>query len=102
MTVFSASTKESAKITKDLATSDLKSAANDASRSFDSKAHNIVDDVAEYANRTGKKVRRIFDEAGNELHHASDFVKSEINTNPVRSVLIAAGVGALLGMIIRR
>ena len=105
MTVFSSATKESAKMTKDFAANDIKSAANSVERSAERaerKAHNVVDNFADYANDAGRKVRKFFDEAGNELHVTSDRVKSEIRTNPIRSSLIALGVGVLLGAIARR
>ncbi len=102
MTVFSSATKESAKMTKDFAANDIKSAANSAANHADRSAHNMVDQFADYANDAGRKVRRLFDEAGNELHQVSDRVSSEIRTNPVRSSLIALGIGFVIGAIARR
>ena len=54
------------------------------------------------ANQAGRKVRKIYDVASHEISHASDVVTSEIRTNPVRSSMIALGVGVLLGALLRR
>ncbi len=102
MTVFSSATKESAKMTKDFAANDIKNAANSATNQADRSVHNMVDHLADYANDAGHKVRRLFDEAGNELSHVSERVTSEIRTNPVRASLIALAAGFVIGAIARR
>jgi len=107
--MFSTATKESAKITKDFAARDIKNAANDANysaksalNSAEAAGHNVVDDIASYANQAGHKVRQFIDDAGDELTQASDRVTTEIRANPVRSTFVALGVGFLLGALARR
>ncbi len=54
------------------------------------------------AQNAGRKVRSMIHSASDELSHARDYVGSEIRTNPVRSSVIALGVGVLLGALLRR
>lgn len=96
--MLSNATKESARITKDLAANDLKSAANDAGN----QVNNAVDHLSDYANQAGRTVRHYIDNASDELSHVSDRVTSEIRTNPVRSTLIALAAGFVIGAIARR
>lgn len=76
---------------KDIAANDLKNAAGD-----------IKDDVNHAANQAGRKVRSMFNTASDEISHASEKVTGEIRTNPVRSSMIALGVGVLFGALMRR
>ena len=48
------------------------------------------------------KVRGMIKTASHEVVHAGEYVGREIRTNPVRSSLIALGVGVLLGALLRR
>lgn len=54
------------------------------------------------AHNAGVKVRGMIHSASDELSHARDYVGTEIRTNPVRSSVIALGVGVLLGALLRR
>lgn len=54
------------------------------------------------ANEAGRKVRAIVHTASDEISHASEKVTGEIRSNPVRSSMIALGVGVLLGVLLRR
>lgn len=65
-------------------------------------AHEKLDDLQNAANQAGRKVRSVFNSASDEISHASDTVTSEIRTNPIRSSVIALGIGVLLGALIRR
>ncbi len=64
--------------------------------------HKIADSLHDVAHQAGEVARGMYNSANNELHHAGDRVKAEIRTNPIRSSAIALGVGALLGLLIRR
>jgi hypothetical protein len=73
----------------------------------DDTVHHLKQDNAsasaiELANNAGRKVREVMYSAGDELAHAQDTVTTEIRTNPVRSSLIALGVGFVLGSLLRR
>ena len=73
--MFSAATKDSAQNTVQDVKSDLTTAANQA----------------------GRKVRNLYNSASDEISQASETVTKEIRTNPVRSSMIALGIGVVLG-----
>jgi len=77
--------------TKDNAAGNFKDTANDA-----------CDDMHSAANQAGRKVRSIYNTASDEISHASEKVTGEIRSNPVRSTMVALGVGMLLGALLRR
>lgn len=62
----------------------------------------LQDDLHNAANQAGRKVRGMIDAAGDEVSYVSDKVTSEFQTNPIRSGLIALGVGVVLGALLRR
>jgi hypothetical protein len=64
--------------------------------------HDITDEVQSAANRAGRKVRGIYNAGRDEVQHLNDQVKSEIYDHPVRSSMIALGVGVVLGALLRR
>ena len=64
--------------------------------------HSYADGLHAAAHQAGESMRGAYNSASNELHHATDYVKAEIRTNPIRSSAIALGVGALIGFLIRR
>lgn len=60
------------------------------------------EDLHSAANHAGQAVRGMIDTAGGEAAHMSDWIKAEIRTNPLRSGAIALGVGAFIGLLLRR
>lgn len=67
------------------------------------KSSNEVDsELQTAANQIGRKVRSVYNTASDEISQAKDKVTDEIRSNPVRSSMIALGVGVLLGVLIRR
>lgn len=62
----------------------------------------LQDDLHNAANQAGRKVRGMIDAAGDEVSYVSDRLTSEFQTNPLRSGVIALGVGVLLGALLRR
>lgn len=75
----------------------------------DSNTINLKDDTREIgetlndaAHDAGRKVRGMIHSAGDELSHARDYMGTEIRSNPVRSSVIALGVGVLLGALLRK
>ena len=76
---------------KDSTVSDLKNAVNEANCDL----HNA-------ANQAGRKVRGMYNTASDEITQASDKVTGEIRSNPVRSSVIALGMGVLLGALLRK
>lgn len=66
------------------------------------KSHNATPDLKEAANEAGRKVRSIYDTATSQAMEAKDTVTTQIRSNPVRSSLIALGVGFVFGALFRR
>jgi hypothetical protein len=87
--------------TKDSA-SDLRNTAFTAKRDIRDAASDMKEDLTDAANNAGRKVRDFIHNAGGQVGDVSDRVAGEIRTNPVRSTLVALGVGVLLGAIFRR
>jgi hypothetical protein len=75
---------------------------SDYSQDDNQTGRNVVDNISDYANQAGRKMRSFMDTAGNEFSHASERVTTEIRNNPVRSSLIALGLGYVLAALIRR
>ena len=86
------------------------SAAKDDINNIKASANNLKNDVKsdvksdlnDVANQAGRKVRSMIDSASEELAQVSDTVASEIRSNPVRSSVIALGIGVVLGALVRR
>jgi hypothetical protein len=76
---------------KESNTSNLKDALCEMDGSLHEAAHNA-----------GRKVRSILHTASDDVSHASEYVGSEIRSNPIRSSVIALGLGVLLGAMFRR
>ncbi len=73
----------------------LRTAANDA-------LQETKHDLTEAANRAGRKVRHVVNNASDQFVHAKDTVTTQIRNHPVQSSVIALGVGVLLGALLRR
>ncbi len=79
-----------------------KNAAHETVREVKNTAHEAKDDLHDAANQAGRKVRDMLDSAEDEVSYVSDRVTSEFQTNPLRSGMIALGVGVVLGALLRR
>lgn len=62
----------------------------------------MSDNLHVAANNAGRKVRSMVNAASDEISHASDKVTGEIRSNPVRSTMIALGIGAVIGALLRK
>lgn len=62
----------------------------------------MKDSITSAATQAGQKVRSLYNEASDDITHAGEKVTTEIRGNPVRSVVIALGVGAIIGALLRR
>lgn len=60
------------------------------------------DNLHDAAHSAGRKVRGMLNSASDEISYASEYVGTEIRSNPVRSSVIALGAGVLLGVLLRR
>jgi ElaB/YqjD/DUF883 family membrane-anchored ribosome-binding protein len=76
---------------KDTNTINLKDVSSEMGEGLNNAAHNA-----------GQKVRGMLHTAGDEISQTGEHVTSEIRSNPVRSSVIALGVGVLLGALLRR
>jgi len=65
-------------------------------------ADDVGAELYHVANQAGRKVRRLYTSAGDEIAHAGDHITDEIRLHPVRSTAIALGVGVLFGALLRR
>ncbi len=77
--------------TKETSTINLKDGTCDIGGSLHDAAHHA-----------GRNVRSMLHRASDEFSHARDYVGTEIRSNPVRSSMVALGVGVLLGALLRR
>lgn len=77
---------------------DVKKGADRASTEIRRGAERARETYGEVAENAGRSYQRVRSEAGNLSREVSLFVRD----NPGKSVLIAAGVGFLLGLIARR
>lgn len=69
---------------------------------IEQSACDMTNSITSAANEAGQKVRSIYNHASDDIAHAGEKVTGEIRANPVRSTVIALGVGALLGALLRR
>ncbi len=77
--------------TKDSNSINLKDGSCAMSESLHDTAHNA-----------GVKVRGMIHSASDELSNVRDRVGTEIQSNPLRSGLIALGIGAIIGALLRK
>ncbi len=77
-------------------------AKDDTAKNLKNSAHEMKEELQSAANQAGRKVRKAFNSASDEISYASDKVTGEIRANPVRSSVIALGVGVVLGALLRR
>lgn len=66
------------------------------------KAQDMREDLREVAHDAGQKVREIYDTATHQGRDASAIVQKQIRSNPLAAGAIAAGIGFLLGALLRR
>ena len=87
------------------AAKDFNSAKSDAKKTKNEAidaAYEVKDGLQNAAQDAGHKVRKIYDHARDDFRHAADNVTYQIRSKPVQSAAIAAGVGFLVGLLVRR
>lgn len=70
----------------------------------DDTVHNLSEarhSLREVVSDTSRRVTDMVRSASGEVSHAKDAVTTQIRTNPVRSSLVALGVGYVLGRLFR-
>ena len=100
--MISTATKTAAEVTKALAENDARNTLKDATRDLQDRSADFVHNVSDYANEAGARVRGIVDRTVDDVNHVSHEVEGEIRGNPVRSTLIALGIGFALGALLTR
>lgn len=65
-------------------------------------AGDAEDKVLSLVGRVEESVRDIWNNAGDNLHQATDKVNRKINEKPVRASLVSLGLGFILGALIVR
>ncbi len=100
--MISTATKTAANVTKALAENDVQNTLKDTARDLQDRGADFVNNVSDYANEAGARVRGLVDRTVDDVNHVSQNVEGEIRGNPVRSTLIALGIGFALGALLTR
>jgi len=100
--MISTATKTAANVTRALAENDVKSTLKDTARDIQDRGADLAGNVADYASEAGARVRGFVDRTVDDVNSVSRNVETEIRGNPVRSALIALGVGFALGALLTR
>ena len=98
--MISTATKTAANVTKALAENDVRHTVQDTARDLQDRGADFVNNVSGYANEAGARVRGFVDRTVDDVNHVSHNVEGEIRGNPVRSTLIALGIGFALGALL--
>lgn len=96
--MLSSATKAAGNVTKASAENDLRGAAHD----IEKQGKEALNNVADYANEAGQKVRGLYDQAIDQGGRLSKNVETEIRANPVVASAIALGAGFILGALLTR
>ena len=96
--MISTATKESANDVKN----DIKSTYYNAKQDVHDAANGAHEDLSKVVNTAGRTAREYLDTAANQLADTTEKVNTEIHANPVRSTLVAMGVGFILSSLLRR
>lgn len=81
---------------------DVKDTFHQAQEKICDKAEDVRKDLREAAHDAGQKMREIYDTATHQSRDASAIVQKQIRSHPVAASAIAAGIGFLLGALLRR
>ncbi len=100
--MISTATKTAANVTKALAENDARNSIRDAAHDLQDRGADLVDNVSDYASEAGARVRGFVDRTVDDVNHVSRNVEDEIRGNPVRSTLLALGIGFVLGAVLTR
>ena len=100
--MLSSATKIAANVTKASAENDVRNTVKDFANAGRDTVNDAVDSVADYANEAGQKFRSFVDRKVDQGRGVGSNVQSEIESNPVRSAIIALGAGFILGAILTR
>lgn len=94
--MLSSATKENAARLRNDVKLTASSLKEDAKEALDMQA------ASEFAHEAGRKARDYLGTANDQFSELTEKVNEEIHTNPMRSALIALGVGFVIGALLRR
>ncbi|MDR3449556.1 MAG: DUF883 C-terminal domain-containing protein [Alphaproteobacteria bacterium] len=80
----------------------LQDDADDAVSSVVDAVNVVKEDLGDLAQQAGRRVRHVIDEAEGSATRVANGMTAAVRENPVQSSLIALGVGAVIGMLMRR
>lgn len=78
------------------------SAAENLEEITKNEACRMTENLSDYAKQAGHEAQRFINSATEEFKHAKERVTDEIQGHPVRSSLVALGIGFILGALFRR
>jgi ElaB/YqjD/DUF883 family membrane-anchored ribosome-binding protein len=91
------------------AVNNLKQAGHDAKSAATSEADDYTARLTNVANKVGQEVgtyveqaSEYFNDATARVKNAGSNIEAQIESNPLRSSLIALGAGVILGMLMRK
>jgi ElaB/YqjD/DUF883 family membrane-anchored ribosome-binding protein len=82
--------------------SDIRRTTQAAGRDARTAVEDAGSSVSHFANKVGSEVRDYVDTVNEDITTAANAITGEIRTNPLRSSLIALGVGVILGVLLRK
>ncbi|MGZ3304504.1 MAG: glycine zipper domain-containing protein [Asticcacaulis sp.] len=100
--MISTATKTAAGLTEKLAEHDVKHDLKEKVAELQERGAEILGNASDYANEAGVKVRHFVDRTADDLGNVTQNVETEIRGNPVRSAMIALGVGFVIGALLAR
>lgn len=79
-----------------------RSASNDIKRKAAGAYGDTRENMVEFANETGQKVREAISQYSEDIEHTREVLEETIRSKPVQSVAVALAAGVVLGLLIRR
>lgn len=102
MKILSKRSEVLAKTAAKSAQADVKNKAHDLRAAAGNVAEIAKDDLIDFANVAGTKVRGLIENYSEEVANTTENVAEQIRTKPLQSALIALGAGFLIGLLARR
>lgn len=102
MSILSKKTTALAKSTAKSARHDANKQAHDLRAAASNVAEIARDDLVDFANLAGKKVRGLIEDYSEEVANTTENVATHVRKKPLQSALIALGAGFVIGLLARR
>lgn len=95
-------TKEETMFTSQARDNEKRNGVRHARKSVQAAIDDTKEELEDIARNAGQHVRRLIDNAEENISEATGAVAERIRGNPVQSSLIALGIGFVAGMLFRR